>query len=347
MAGGLVARGNAYYCYCTPDELKAKREAAEQRGRRLEVRPHLPALTPDEIAARERERRPRAVRFRVPDGADAVRRSRARADRVRRREHRRLRHPALRRPADLSPLRRVRRCGDGDHACGAGRRSHLEHAEADAAVSGARRRRAAVRARAADPRARQEAAEQAPRRDVGDGVRAAGLSARGDGELPRAARLVARQRRSGAVHARRAGRARSTRRHQRRQRGLQPREARLVQPAAHHAARARGARAAAAAVVRGGAACGSDAYLGERHAWFFAVLELLKPRAKRLDEFVALGRFFFTDAIEYDAAAVEKHLRADGMAGISRRSTTRSTRSTRSIRVARAVAARRGDRARA
>ena len=31
----------------------------------------------------------------------------------------------------------VRRCGDGDHACGARRRSHLEHAEADAAVSGA------------------------------------------------------------------------------------------------------------------------------------------------------------------------------------------------------------------
>ena len=35
--------------------------------------------------------------------------------------------------------------------------------------------------------------EQASRRDVGDGVRAAGLSARGDGELSRAARLVARR----------------------------------------------------------------------------------------------------------------------------------------------------------
>ena len=58
-----------------------------------------------------------------------------------------------------------------------------------------------------------------------------------------------------------------------------------------------------------------EAYLGERHAWFFAVLELLKPRAKRLDEFVELGRFFFVDAVEYDAAAVAKHLRADGMDG--------------------------------
>ena len=44
------------------------------------------------------------------------------------------------------------------------------------------------------------------------------------------------------------------------------------------------------------------------------MLELLKPRAKRLDDFVDQGRFFFADAVEYDAAAVEKHLRASGMA---------------------------------
>src|SRR5207237_9166504 len=28
-----------------------------------------------------------------------------------------------------------------------------------------------------------------------------------------------------------------------------------------------------------------DAYVTDRHAWFFAVLELLKPRARRLDDF--------------------------------------------------------------
>lgn len=56
-----------------------------------------------------------------------------------------------------------------------------------------------------------------------------------------------------------------------------------------------------------------EAFLAERHAWFFAVLELLKPRARRLDEFVPMGRFFFSDDVEYDAAAVSKHLRADGM----------------------------------
>jgi glutamyl/glutaminyl-tRNA synthetase len=56
-----------------------------------------------------------------------------------------------------------------------------------------------------------------------------------------------------------------------------------------------------------------DDYLGDRHAWFFAVLELLKPRAKRLDDFVAHGRFFFTEAIEYETAAVQKHLGLEGM----------------------------------
>ena len=51
-----------------------------------------------------------------------------------------------------------------------------------------------------------------------------------------------------------------------------------------------------------------DAFLGDRHAWLFAVIGLLKPRVKRLTEFVAQGRFFFADEVEYDAAAVTKHL---------------------------------------
>jgi glutamyl-tRNA synthetase len=55
-------------------------------------------------------------------------------------------------------------------------------------------------------------------------------------------------------------------------------------------------------------------YLDARRAWFFAVLELLKPRARRLDDFATQGRFFFTDTVEFDSTAVEKHLRAEGMA---------------------------------
>jgi len=57
----------------------------------------------------------------------------------------------------------------------------------------------------------------------------------------------------------------------------------------------------------------SDDYLADRHAWMFSVLELLKPRAKRLDEFAALGWFFWSDEIDYDAAAVAKHLRKPDM----------------------------------
>src|SRR3989442_1469164 len=56
-----------------------------------------------------------------------------------------------------------------------------------------------------------------------------------------------------------------------------------------------------------------DDYLEERHAWFFAVLELLKPRAKGLDDFGAHGRLFFVGAVEFDATAVDKHLRVPGI----------------------------------
>jgi glutamyl-tRNA synthetase len=58
----------------------------------------------------------------------------------------------------------------------------------------------------------------------------------------------------------------------------------------------------------------NDDLLSDRHAWFFAVLELFRPRAKRLDEIAAQSRFFLVDAIDYDEAAIAKHVRVDGMA---------------------------------
>jgi glutamyl-tRNA synthetase len=54
--------------------------------------------------------------------------------------------------------------------------------------------------------------------------------------------------------------------------------------------------------------------VGDRHAWFFAVLELLKPRVKKIGDIVEVGRFFFVDLPEYDRSAVEKHLRPAGIA---------------------------------
>ena len=57
------------------------------------------------------------------------------------------------------------------------------------------------------------------------------------------------------------------------------------------------------------------AYAGDRRDWFLAVIEQLKPRAVRLDEFATLGRFFFDDTIQMDGAAVEKHVRPAVSAG--------------------------------
>jgi glutamyl-tRNA synthetase len=54
-------------------------------------------------------------------------------------------------------------------------------------------------------------------------------------------------------------------------------------------------------------------YGKERHAWLFVVLELLKPRAKKLTDFVELGRYFFVEEPAYDPAATVKHLRIEGM----------------------------------
>ena len=150
----LVDSGRAYYCYCTTEELKAKARGRRARRRGLAVRSHLRRSH----ARRDRGERSRrqAARRPVPRARrrHAVRRSRPRPDRVRRRAHRGLRPASLRRPADLSALRRERRCRDANHARDPGRRSHFEHAEADPPVSRARRAGAGVRARAAHPRAR-------------------------------------------------------------------------------------------------------------------------------------------------------------------------------------------------
>jgi glutamyl-tRNA synthetase len=58
-----------------------------------------------------------------------------------------------------------------------------------------------------------------------------------------------------------------------------------------------------------------DRYASDMRVWFADVLDLLKPRVRRLEDFASQGRYFFTDAIEYDQAAVAKHLRLAGMEG--------------------------------
>ncbi len=75
-AARLVAAGHAYPCFCSPDRLRAEREKAETRGEAWQYDRTCLALTADRIAALEAAGAPRAVRFKVPAArtvfADAV-----------------------------------------------------------------------------------------------------------------------------------------------------------------------------------------------------------------------------------------------------------------------------------
>lgn len=62
--------GYAYHCYCTPEELEARREAArKQPGAPTGYDGHCRELTREQVAAYEAEGRRPAVRFRMPPGS--------------------------------------------------------------------------------------------------------------------------------------------------------------------------------------------------------------------------------------------------------------------------------------
>jgi glutamyl-tRNA synthetase len=63
----LVESGAAYYCYCTAEILQAKRAAAEAAGGAWMYDRLCQALSPREVAAREAAREPRVVRVLVPE----------------------------------------------------------------------------------------------------------------------------------------------------------------------------------------------------------------------------------------------------------------------------------------
>jgi glutamyl-tRNA synthetase len=71
-ANRLVAAGRAYYCYCRPEDLKAKRDAAQADGTAWTYDRACLRLSEDEIAAREAAGQPRAIRFFVPPGRTIV-----------------------------------------------------------------------------------------------------------------------------------------------------------------------------------------------------------------------------------------------------------------------------------
>ena len=71
-AQDLMAAGHAYRCYCKPEELKARREAAQAAGSSWTYDQACRHLTDADRAAREAAGAPSAVRFLVPDGRTVV-----------------------------------------------------------------------------------------------------------------------------------------------------------------------------------------------------------------------------------------------------------------------------------
>jgi glutamyl-tRNA synthetase len=68
----LVAKGDAYLCYCTSEELEQRRKAAAARGLPPGYDGHCRHLRPDQVRAYEAEGRRPAVRFRLPDSGETV-----------------------------------------------------------------------------------------------------------------------------------------------------------------------------------------------------------------------------------------------------------------------------------
>ena len=67
VAAKLLDGGHAYHCYCTAEELDARRDAARAAGKPSGYDGHCRDLTAEQIAAYEAEGRTPIVRFRMPD----------------------------------------------------------------------------------------------------------------------------------------------------------------------------------------------------------------------------------------------------------------------------------------
>jgi glutamyl-tRNA synthetase len=319
FAERLVARGSAYYCYCTPEELKAKRELVDASGRGAAGPAGIAwkydrtcsRLSIDEIAARERDHVPRAIRFRVPDdatgfvdlvhGAIAFEGSNIEDFVILRSDGHPTYHlSVVSDDLDMAITHVVR--GD-DHISNTPKQIMLYRAAGVEPPSfahvplilGPDKKNLSKRhgATSVMEYARQGYLPEA----MVNFLALLGWSPGTDRELFSRQELVEAFtlegiNRSGAVF----NAEKLDWFNQQHIARLAPDElARRVRPLLETAG------------------LWHSEYLDDRHAWFFAVLELLKPRAKRLDDFAAQGRFFFADDVEYDQTAVDKHVRSAGM----------------------------------
>ena len=306
MAARLVAQGGAYYCYCTPEDLKAKRNAGVEKYDRT-----CSALTVDEIAARERAGMARAVRFRVPEGTmrfDDLVHGPIEFDGAHIEDFVILRsdgHPTYQLSVvsddvEMAITHVVR--GD-DHISNTPKQILLYRAlAADVPrfahvplILGPDKKRLSKRhgATSVMEYARQGYLPEA----MLNFLALLGWSPGGNQELFTRDELV----RAFALEGISGGYA-----------VFNPEKLDWFNQQ-HIALLAPGELARRLEPIFTAAGLWNDAYVGDRQTWFFAVLELLKPRVRRLVDFVAQGRFFFTNDIEYDAAAVDKYLRVEGI----------------------------------
>ena len=311
MADRLVAQGHAYYCYCTPDTLKAKRDAAEHSGSAWRYDRTCCTLTPDEIAARERDRMPRVIRFRVPGGPtrfDDLVHGPIEFDGANIEDFVLLRSDAqptyqLSVVSDDVEMKITHVVRGDDHISNTPKQILLYRAVGAAEpkfahvplILGPDKKRLSKRhgATSVTEYERQGYLPEA----MFNFLSLLGWSPGNDNEIFTRDALI----NAFALEGISGGHAVFNSEkldwfNQQHIMRLAPEELALrVKPWLETAGLWR------------------DDYLNARHAWFVAVIELLRPRAKRLDDFAAQGALFFGEAIEYDAAAVETHLRAPGM----------------------------------
>jgi glutamyl-tRNA synthetase len=310
-ADALVASSAAYYCYCTPDELKARREAAEQASGGWKYDRACCALSPDEIASRERAKMPRAIRFKVPAGAtrfDDLVHGPIEFDNAVIEDFVIVRSDGL--PtyqlsvvSDDVEMQITQVVRGDDHISNTPKQILLYQAMGAPLprfahvplILGPDKKRLSKRhgATSVTEYARQGYLPEA----MFNFLALLGWSPGTDQEIFARDELV----RAFALEGISGGNAVFNPEkldwfNQQWLMRLAPGElAARVKPSFE------------------AAGLWNDALVGDRHAWFFAVLDLFRPRAKRLGDFAEQGRFFFTDQIEYDTVAVEKHLRVAGM----------------------------------
>jgi glutamyl-tRNA synthetase len=70
-AARLVAQGRAYYCFCSPDRLREEREKAEARGEAWQYDRACLSLDSARVAQLVADGAPKAIRFKVPAGRPA------------------------------------------------------------------------------------------------------------------------------------------------------------------------------------------------------------------------------------------------------------------------------------